>query len=108
MTEKQAKPASKPSRQEAVFATEKASRYLQQLMKHFAHKTEVDFTPLEGHATFPFGEAWLKADDQSLKITVYGASARDMVQTRYVVEEHLLRFAFREEPEPLSWAPVAD
>ncbi len=107
MTDKPAKPASKPYRQETEFKTDKASRYLQQLMKHFAHKVEVDHTPTEGRANFPFGAAQMRADDKALSLVVEGPTARDMVQSRYVVEEHLLRFAFREAPAPLDWRPVA-
>lgn len=33
-----------------------ASRYLQQLAKHWSHKMEVVFTPEEGRSSFPTGQ----------------------------------------------------
>jgi hypothetical protein len=83
--------------------TPKASRYLQQLCKHFAHKVEAEFDAARGRAALPGGETRLIADDAALSIAVEGASPADMVRVRYVVEDHLLRFAFRENMQPLPW-----
>ena len=37
----------------AVVPTTNASRYLQQLAKHWSHKFPVEFTPTDGSITFP-------------------------------------------------------
>ena len=87
----------------AIVRTENASRYLQQLCKHFAHKIEVEFTPIHGVCRFSVGTATLEADPSQLTIV---AEARDdgaLGETQHVVESHLLRFAFREELGTLAW-----
>jgi hypothetical protein len=43
--------------------TERASIYLQQLCKHFAHKIPVTFTPEQGQITFSAGICRLEASD---------------------------------------------
>ena len=95
--------AAPPIRQVAVYRSEKASRYLQQLCKHFAHKVEVEYDETRGHAVLPGGEVHLAAEGDALTITVEGATPPEFVKARYIVEEHLLRFAFREAPQPLDW-----
>ena len=52
----------------------------------------------------PGGEVHLAAEGDALTITVEGATPPEFVKARYIVEEHLLRFAFREAPEPLDWS----
>lgn len=42
-------------------SSDRASRYLQQLCKHFAHKVPVEFTTETGQITFPFGTCTLHA-----------------------------------------------
>lgn len=90
-------------RQWARVETPKASRYLQQLCKHFAHKVDAEFDAEKGRAALPGGETRLAADADALSIAVEGAAPADMVRVRFVVEEHLLRFAFREDMQPLDW-----
>ena len=48
--------------------TESASRYLQQLCKHWSHKFEVKFDPKAGHVALPFGPLELTATDDALLI----------------------------------------
>ena len=50
----------------AIVSTENASRYLQQLCKHFGHKVQVEFTPKEGTVSPPFGTCHLSADEERL------------------------------------------
>lgn len=83
--------------------TEHASRYLQQLCKHFGHKIPVTFTPESGQCTFVCGVARLRAEPASLQIDVEAPDDAQRVQTQGVIESHLLRFAFREELGPLAW-----
>ena len=85
--------------------TAHASKYLQQLGKHFGHKVPVTFTPSEGEVTLPFGTCEMAATDTDLSITVLG-KPRDLDRLEQFVGDHLARFAFRENPE-LTWQRAA-
>ena len=50
--------------------TAAASRYLQQLCKHWSHKFPVEFTPAHGEITLPFGACVLDADPEALKVSL--------------------------------------
>jgi catechol 2,3-dioxygenase len=80
----------------AVIETEHASGYLQRLAKHFDHKLDVQLS--EHHAVLPFsaGRAELRDGDGMLTIEVTAATPEDRARVEWVVESHLLRFAFRE------------
>jgi uncharacterized protein len=84
-------------RAEARVATENASKYLQQLCKHFQHKLPASFDPAAGAITFPMGEVKLAAEPQTLALALESASDEDLERLKDVVARHLLRFAFREE-----------
>ena len=86
-----------PTAATASIPTTHASRYLQQLCKHFAHKIPVEFTPTDGSITFTIGTATLHADDAHLRIAVQAAAPADLDPLKDVVVRHLVRFAFREE-----------
>ncbi len=92
------------SSSQTTVATEKASRYLQQLCKHFGHKIPVSFTPQQGECQFPGGTARLDASDTELHIRVDSPDDERRTQTERVIESHLIRFAFREELAPLTWS----
>ena len=81
----------------ALVATAKASGYLQQLCKHFGHKTEVEFTPEAGRIVFDFGVAELAADADGLSMTANASNPDDLARLRRVLASHLERFAFRED-----------
>jgi|ETNmetMinimDraft_28_1059901.scaffolds.fasta_scaffold707823_1 hypothetical protein len=85
------------------FETSKASQYLQQLCKHFAHKVEARFDDREGTVDFARGTAVLIAEDDVLVITVTAEDQDGLEQTKGIIESHLLRFAFRENVERLNW-----
>ncbi|WP_298493606.1 DUF2218 domain-containing protein [uncultured Maritimibacter sp.] len=89
---------------EALWDTPKASQYLQQLCKHFAHKIDVSFTPEEGRIDFPFGPVNLKASDAGLWIEVNAADAEGLERAKDVVDRHLERFAFRDDFKHMPWA----
>ncbi len=76
--------------------TASASRYLQQLCKHWSHKFPVEFTPTHGEITLPFGACVLEADQEALKVRLSAADAASLPRFQEVVEEHIKRFAFRE------------
>lgn len=81
----------------AQIATPRASRYLQQLCKHFAHKLPVEFDAAEGRIGFPIGDCRLRADGERLKLDLTAPDGTQMTQLKDVVVRHLLRFAFRED-----------
>jgi len=81
----------------AIVSTAHASRYLQQLCKHWAHKFTVEFTP--EHGTINLGEnrlVILDADAEKLTATVE-TSEENLPRLQEVVASHVVRFAFREE-----------
>jgi len=82
--------------------TEMASRYLQQLCKHFGHKIPAEFTPEEGTIRFPFGTCALKAFEEVLTLDVSAGNEEDLERMRGVIGSHLERFAFRDKPT-ISW-----
>lgn len=87
----------------AIVATAYASRYLQQLCKHFGHKIPTEFTPEEGTITFPFGECVLAAEGERLTMIVTSADEEGLERMRGVIASHLERFAFRDKPA-IAWA----
>jgi hypothetical protein len=78
--------------------TAHASRYLQQLCKHWAHKFPVEFD--QGHGFVPFSPdstVEFNADEAGLHIRLRVSDAQKQEQMQRVVSDHLKRFAFREE-----------
>jgi len=88
----------------AHFPTAQGSRYLQQLCKHFAHKVSVAYDERQGRAELPPGPALMSADAAGLTLKVTAPDEEGLARARFIVEDHLRRFAFREEPAPLSWS----
>jgi hypothetical protein len=81
----------------AEIATEHASRYLQQLCKHFTHKRPVTFDEHAGAISFAVGACRLSAQTGTLRIALTAGSGEEMEQLKDVVVRHLVRFAFRED-----------
>lgn len=88
------------------FETENSARYLQQLCKHFAHKVDVTYDESNGECRFSCGTAVLTVAGTGLDIHITAADEDGLHDTRAVIEDHLLRFAFREAPQPLTWHAV--
>jgi hypothetical protein len=85
---------------QAKIPTAHASRYLQQLSKHWSHKFDVAFDATT--STIPFSEdrtAELAATEDHLQITLRVADEETRDRMRKVIEDHLNRFAFRETLE---------
>ena len=59
----------------ARFETPNASRYLQQLCKHFAHKVPATFDAHHGEVELPPGRCVLDADETGLTIVCTPADA---------------------------------
>ena len=81
----------------ADVTTEHASRYLQQLCKHWAHKFPVTFDPTHGEIELTIGRTVMDADAATLHIALTASDAAQIDQLERVVEDHIKRFAFREE-----------
>lgn len=88
----------------ASVPTASASRYLQQLCKHWSHKFDVTFDP--AHGVIPFGNgatATLDAEAATLTVRIDAETAEHLARMQRVVGEHLDRFAFREAPLRFVW-----
>lgn len=93
--------------------TVNASRYLQQLCKHWTHNLAVEFTPEAGKVTFPRnvrGADWpgdatlfLTADAEALTCRLDASAAGQLEGLKDAVERHLERFAFREGELSFAW-----
>lgn len=95
------------NRSVAEVKSERASIYLQQLCKHFAHKIPVEFTPESGRITFPeTGTCRLAAADGLLTLEAEAEDAARLARLQDVVDRHLVRFAFR-EPPVILWKAAA-
>lgn len=82
----------------ATIITENASRYLQQLCKHWSHRFTTTFDPQRG--VIDFGDkksVELAATDKFLEITILNEERTQLPELEKVVAEHLLRFSFREQ-----------
>ena len=93
---------------QATVPTPSASRYLQQLCKHWSHKFAVEFTPERG--TIPFDETrrcLLDASADKLALRIEAADTATLERMQGVVIEHLKRFAFREDLGNVQWTRAA-
>lgn len=86
----------------AAIKTRKASSYLQQLCKHFGHKTEAEFSPTAGWIKFNFGRAELVAENETLTMRAHAETADNLDRLKHVLASHLERFAFREDLD-INW-----
>jgi hypothetical protein len=97
----------------ALVPTANASRYIQQLCKHWSHNLEVDFTPDEGTVIFPRSArgsdypadatVTFTASERELVVRIDASSNSQLAALQTVVERHLDRFAFREAPLTFKW-----
>lgn len=84
---------------ELIVHTSMASRYLQALCKHFRHKVAVEFDAQKGFVDFPFGQCHLTADAETLAIRCEAPGEEEERRIRFVIDDHLRRFAWRENLE---------
>jgi len=87
----------------SAFESERASRYLQAMCKHFAHKVPVSYDQATGRADMPFGLLNMRVADGTLYFEVEAADDTALARMKHVIESHLVRFAFREKLESLDW-----
>ena len=93
--------------------TAHASRYLQQLCKHWSHNLTVAFDEAQGTVTFPRnarGADWpgdatlaLHARPDGLECRLQASAAGQLEALKGAVARHLDRFAFREAPLAFDW-----
>lgn len=89
---------------EAAIPTAEASRYLQQLCKHWSHKLDVSFTPNDGRVLFSEQSVCLlNAAPQALNVRIEAADESDAVRLGDVVFRHLERFSFRDPLPTPNW-----
>lgn len=82
--------------------TANASRYLQQLCNHFAHKIDTKHDDRSGICRFDAFVARLIAPEDRLDIELEAGDGDALDRGRTVIWSHLQRFAFREDlPEPI-------
>ena len=99
----------------AVVPTASASRYLQQLCKHWSHNMAVEFDETSGRVVFPRnarGAAWpadglftMEAGSDALVCRIEASSPEQLKGLKGAVARHLDRFAFREAPLTFDWQP---
>ncbi|AEG50494.1 Uncharacterized conserved protein UCP028291 [Sphingobium chlorophenolicum L-1] len=80
-----------------------ASRYLQQLCKHWGHKFETEYDARQGMIAFPMGPIRMEARPEALTVTIEPGEDVDVERFKQVVADHLDRFAFREVPLRFDW-----
>jgi hypothetical protein len=93
--------------------TDKASRYLQQLCKHWQHNLTVAFTAQAGTVIFPKdarGADWpadatltMAAHDDALECRIAASADGQLEAVKGAVVRHLERFAFREGELRFDW-----
>jgi hypothetical protein len=98
----------------ARVATANASKYLQQLCKHWSHNLAVEFDEQRGTVIFPKdarGAEWpgdatvtFTAEPEALVITIDASVDGQLQGLKGAAERHVDRFAFREVPLRYDWS----
>jgi len=84
--------------------TANASKYIQQLCKHWSHRLEVDLSEQKGVVRFPDAVVTLEAWPDDLSVTIDTQEKEAVERMKGVVTSHLDRFAFREAPLKFDWS----
>lgn len=97
----------------ASVPTKSASRYLQQVCKHWAHNLAVEFTPERGTIVFPRdgrGGPWaadglvtMESTPDQLICRIDASEPAQLAGLKGALARHIDRFAFREAPLPYDW-----
>lgn len=87
----------------AHYPTPNAAKYVQQLAKHFAHKMDVRSDPDSADFALEAGTVRLQAEDGAFVARVEAEDAKGIINLRYVVDKHLVIFAFRDGFTGLDW-----
>ena len=94
-------------RSTGTFATETGPKCLQQLCKHFAHKTEVTFDTKDGNVAQRSDPATLHADAAGLSVTVSAADSEGLPGVQHAIDKHLAIFAHRKGFLAMMWGETA-
>lgn len=81
---------------QARVRSERASRYLVQLCKHFAHKIPADYDERTGKVDFQPGLCVMHATGDWLSLRCEASSEPDLIRVKSIVADHLARFAWQE------------
>jgi hypothetical protein len=92
---------------EARVRSERASRYLVQMCKHFRHKVEAEWTDDTGRVDFAPGFCHMRVENGELIMLCEGNDERELGRAKYIVEDHLVRFGWREDIH-VTWETPAD
>lgn len=97
----------------AIVPTASASKYLQQVCKHWEHNLSVEFTPDHGTVAFPKdarGADWpgdalvtFDAGADALTVKIEASAEGQLAALKDAVARHVDRFAFREAPLAYDW-----
>lgn len=97
----------------ATVATKSASRYLQQVCKHWAHNLKVEFDAQRGTIVFPRdarGATWqgdalvtLEAGSEALTCRIEASEPGQLQGLKGALARHIDRFAFREGELVYDW-----
>jgi hypothetical protein len=83
---------------EARVATTRGTRYLTQLLKHFSHKTQAEWTDERGSVRIgESGLCTLVVEPDALVLRAEAADEEGLGRVEHVVGSHLLRFATHDE-----------
>lgn len=65
--------------------TAKASINLKKLCRHFSHKVPANFDDHRGEVQFPFGDALLTAEGETLRIRIQATGEEELARAKDVV-----------------------
>ena len=80
-------------RAETTVKTAKGARYLRALCNHFDRKVTAEYTDNNGRVQFGFADCTMAATDTSLIINVQANDHEGIERAKFVVSDHLTRFA---------------
>lgn len=86
----------------SVFPTDSASKYMQQLCKHFAHKVEAEWDDANAEVVFEPGLCTMRATKDALVFNCTADVLEKLQQMIFILEVHLVRFAWRDTVD-LTW-----
>lgn len=95
---------------QSFVSTDRASKYLQQLCKHWSHRLDVNFDAHRGSVRFDRVVrdqcvAAFNATDEGLEINLSAGTHAALGMVTKAIEDHLRRFAFREQLT-IAWTEV--
>lgn len=82
-----------------------AARYMVQLCNHFGHRVPVSHDQVQGRIDFPDAPCLLTAQEGLLSMMIQASETATLDRIKGVMESHLARFAFRDQPQ-IDWHDV--